>query len=69
MEIVLIRLQDYLRHVSYAFTSGQKTHHADESDWSKTRHVDHCIDYLRQVLTCHGVSGNIHLELFILLYT
>lgn len=42
---------DYLRHASY---SRDGNHHPEESDWSKSKHLDHCSDYLRQVLMCHG---------------
>lgn len=42
---------DYLRHASY---SRDGNHHPGESEWSKSKHLDHCSDYLRQVLMCHG---------------
>ena len=48
---------DYLRHASYS-----QDHHPGESERSKSKHVDHCADYLRQVLTCHGDMTPITLE-------
>ncbi|KAI0146667.1 hypothetical protein BJ166DRAFT_538319 [Pestalotiopsis sp. NC0098] len=53
---------DYLRHAAYSSASGEQTHHPGESEWSKSRHLDHCIEYLRQVLTCHGDLTPITLE-------
>lgn len=26
----------------------------NETEWWRTRHIDHCIDYLREVVMCHG---------------
>jgi hypothetical protein len=52
---------DYLRHASYAAEDGYQ-HHPNESDWSRGHHVDHCVDYLRQVIQCHGDLTPIALE-------
>ncbi|KAH8803632.1 hypothetical protein F5884DRAFT_889025 [Xylogone sp. PMI_703] len=50
---------DYLRHASY---SRDGNHHPGESEWSKSKHLDHCSDYLRQVLMCHGDMTPITLD-------
>ncbi|KAF2251126.1 hypothetical protein BU26DRAFT_563071 [Trematosphaeria pertusa] len=53
---------DYLRIASYAAAEGKHTHHEQENDWSKAKHLSHCINYLRQVLMCHGDLTPITLE-------
>lgn len=34
--------------------SGGNANPYDEPEWWKTGHIDHCIDYLRQIIMCHG---------------
>ncbi|KAF2736572.1 hypothetical protein EJ04DRAFT_432905 [Polyplosphaeria fusca] len=45
---------DYIRLAAYASHNHKHTHHEGESEWSKEKHLSHCVDYLRQVLMCHG---------------